>query len=176
MAEINLKLTEDDIKRLDESREASGMTRYAYALKLVKDATQKRRDPATIVAKEPAGDFKMVTATITIPDFIERAVAARAKANGMKRSPYIAAVLQAQTLKKPVMRHNELQAVLQSQRELAAIGRNLNQVARALNERFTETDKLKLGMLNDLKIAIEKQQDAISDLVRASRRSWRADE
>lgn len=176
MTRLTLSFNEDDLKRLDALCKSSGMTRYATATKLIKDGIRKPQDPESISAKEPTGDFKMVTATITLPDFIERAVVARAKANGMKRSPYIAAVLQAQTLKKPVMRHNELQAVLQSQRELAAIGRNLNQVARALNERFTETDKLKLGMLNDLKIAIEKQQCAISDLVRASRRSWGADE
>lgn len=176
MTKISLSLNDDDIKRLDKQREANGLTRYAYALKLVRDGGMKQKDPERILASEPVVDFKMVETNFTMPDFLKKTVVARAKAAGMKTSPYIAALLQAHTLRKPVLRHNELQAILQSQRELAAIGRNLNQVARALNERFSETDRLKLGMINDLKVAIDKQQKTISDVVRASLRSWGVDE
>ncbi|MDO8336483.1 MAG: plasmid mobilization relaxosome protein MobC [Candidatus Saccharibacteria bacterium] len=176
MTVISLKLNEDETRRLDDVRLLSGLTRYAFAMSLVRGGISQKIDHRTILAKEPIGDFKMVETNITMPDFIKKAVVLRSKAIGMKTSPYIAAVLQAQTLRKPMLRHNELQALVMSQRELSAIGRNLNQIARALNDKFTESDRLKLELLLELKAKIEIQKDAISAVLRASLRSWGVDE
>ncbi|ENB0120699.1 plasmid mobilization relaxosome protein MobC [Escherichia coli] len=43
----------------------------------------------------------------------------------------------------PVLTDEEVNTVRESCRQLGAIGRNLNQVARALNIEFRESDKLK---------------------------------
>lgn len=176
MPRISLLFNEDDTKQLTALAKASGQSNYAFAKALIKEQIEKRGNAEEIIAKEPVGDFEMVTATITLPDFIKKAVVLRAKTIGMKTSPYIAAVLQAQTLRKPMLRHNEVQALVLSQRELSAIGRNLNQIARALNDKFTESDRIKLNLLTDLKDKIEVQKDAISAVLRASLRSWGVDE
>ncbi|WP_159332485.1 plasmid mobilization relaxosome protein MobC [Klebsiella pneumoniae] len=50
----------------------------------------------------------------------------------------------------PVLTDEEVNTVRESCRQLGAIGRNLNQVARALNIEFRESDKLKQEAIEKL--------------------------
>ena len=70
------------------------------------------------------------------------------------------------------MGDTELQELRASNRELAAIGRNLNQIAKALNEAFHETERVRLDRLTELGRAIEGNRVAIQSLVRASQNTW----
>ena len=70
------------------------------------------------------------------------------------------------------MDDTELQGLRTSNRELAAIGRNLNQIAKALNEAFHETERVRLDRLAELSRAIEGNRMAIQSLVRASQNTW----
>jgi len=98
----------------------------------------------------------------------------RAKAKGMKFSRWVAALVQSNLMRDAVLSTDEIQLLNASNRELAAIGRNLNQIAKALNERFHETDRIKLEHLNELNKAIEQHDKTIRRLIRASQQSWEA--
>jgi hypothetical protein len=72
----------------------------------------------------------------------------------------------------PVLTEIELLAVEAVNRELGAIGRNINQIARALNEAHFQTERVRLDRLTELSEKIDSTREAIRGLVRASRNSW----
>lgn len=109
-----------------------------------------------------------------LPQFLVNEIDLRAKAKGMKFSRWVAALVQSNLMRDAVLSTDEIQMLNASNRELAAIGRNLNQIAKALNERFHETDRIKLEHLNELNKAIEQHDKTIRRLIRASQQSWEA--
>jgi ABC-type uncharacterized transport system ATPase subunit len=72
------------------------------------------------------------------------------------------------------MAAQEIQALLASSRELAALGRNINQIAHALNSAFHETERVKLEQLAAVHGAVLENRAAIRALVRASQNAWDA--
>lgn len=114
--------------------------------------------------------------TVRMPRFLMEAATARGKVKGMAPSRWVAALVQSHLTRQPVMTDDELAGLLASNRELAAVGRNINQIARALNEAFHETERVKIERLAQLRDAIVKQRAAMRALVRASQNSWVADD
>lgn len=114
--------------------------------------------------------------TVRMPRFLMEAAAARGKVKGMAPSRWVAALVQSNLTRQPVMTDDELAGLLAANRELAAVGRNINQIARALNEAFHETERVKIERLAQLRDAIVKQRAAMRALVRASQNSWVADD
>jgi predicted DNA binding CopG/RHH family protein len=112
--------------------------------------------------------------TVRMPRFLMEAVNARGRLKGMAPSRFITAMIQSNLTKQPVMTGEELNALQETNRELVAIGRNLNQIARSLNGNFYETERIKLDSLRELKQVINKNVDEIRNLVRASNNSWNA--
>ena len=112
--------------------------------------------------------------TVRLPRFLLDATQARAKSQGMAPSRWVAALVQSNLSRQPVMTEAELLELRASNRELAAIGRNLNQVAKALNESFHQSDRVKIETLNALAASLEQQRQSIRDLVRASQQTWGA--
>lgn len=113
--------------------------------------------------------------TVRMPRFLMEAVNARGRLKGMAPSRFVTAMVQSNLTKYPVMTGEELIVLQATNRELSAIGRNLNQVAKSLNGGFHEAERVKLDKLKELKQAIEKNINEIRNLVRASNNSWSAD-
>lgn len=114
--------------------------------------------------------------TVRMPRFLMEAATARGKVKGMAPSRWVAALVQSNLTRQPVMTDDELAGLLATNRELAAVGRNINQIARALNDAFHETERVKIERLAQLRDAIVKQRAAVRALVRASQNSWTADD
>ena len=60
--------------------------------------------------------------------------------------------------------------------EFSAIGRNINQIARRLNETAHEANCVRLEDLAHLDQIIIKTRNVVRKLVSASRQAWKADE
>jgi hypothetical protein len=118
----------------------------------------------------------IVRTTVRMPRFLAEAASARAKSKGMALARWIAALVQSNLTHQPVMTDNELTVLLAGNRELAAVGRNLNQIARALNEAFHETERVKLETLAELREVITQHRAAVRALVRASQNAWETDD
>lgn len=114
--------------------------------------------------------------TVRMPRFLMEGTKARAKSKGMAPSRWVTALVQSNLTRQPVMSDDELAGLLASNRELAAIGRNLNQIARALNEAFHETERVKLEKLAELRQVITENRLAVRALVRASQNAWESDD
>lgn len=124
------------------------------------------------VQKPKGENLDLVYTPTLLPHYIKEAAIERAKSKGMRLGRWIAALIQSNVLGKPVVVHDEVSALRESNRNLLAIGRNVNQIARALNENFYETDRVKIEMLIEIDNAIEANVERITDLVRTSRKAW----
>lgn len=111
--------------------------------------------------------------TVRMPLYVLTAAKDRAKIVGMTASRWVAALVQSNLASKPVLTDAELQAVDVATRELAAIGRNINQIARALNEAHFEAERVRLDRLDELAELVKNTRDEIRALARASRNAWR---
>ena len=114
--------------------------------------------------------------TIRVPSFVYQAVSARSVMYGMKPSKWVAALVQSNVSRMPVFSEKELGVLEASNRELFAIGRNINQMARVLNEAHFKTEQVRIEKLAELAAYIRKTRDSIRGLIRASRGVWRDEE
>lgn len=112
--------------------------------------------------------------TVRMPGYLLEATKTKAKAKGMTPSRYIAAMVQSNYTGKPVLSDDELTALRINSRELVAIGRNINQIARALNASFHEKDLVQLDALADLGQLIERNRKTILRFIDASQNAWEA--
>jgi hypothetical protein len=112
---------------------------------------------------------------VRLAGFLLAAAKDRAAARRMSTSRWIASLVQSNLIRDPVLTEPELLAVQAASRELAAIGRNLNQIARRLNDAFYETERVRIDLLSDLAESIKQERQAIRALVRASKQGWEAD-
>ena len=110
-----------------------------------------------------------------MPGFILEAAKEKGKAKGMATSRWIAALVQSNIAKNPVMAEQELITLKATIRELTAIGRNINQMARALNESRNNIDKVNLDTLYFLGDSLKRNLSAVRELVRASQQVWEAE-
>lgn len=101
----------------------------------------------------------------------------RAKAEGFtSRTAWLTAVAMANLNREPVLTESEIQALRTSNRELAAIGRNLNQIAKVLNTEFRESDKLNRQAVLALSEKIDSHREEVAGLLQRNLNKWGIDE
>ena len=99
---------------------------------------------------------------------IERAAARL----GWKRNTWLIGQIRAQLFREPRTTEQERAALMKSTAELRAIGRNLNQIARALHKGGAEADRLSLERLERLHGIICRHADRVSGLLQAAEHRW----
>lgn len=148
---------------------ARGLTTNELILSLV--ARELEASAVPPAAPEP-GDPTPKRVSLTLPAFVCDLAAVRARSRAMKTARWIAALVQSNLLTDPVLFEDELREVDRTARQLAALGKNLNQVAKALNQAHFETERVKLSELTSLRRAVTESRDAIRSLIRSSRNVW----
>jgi Bacterial mobilisation protein (MobC). len=151
------------------NRKESELLRELITL-AIESKTARQYSPVLISAEPKAKKMRRVT--VRLPGFILDAAKTRARTRGMPTSRWIAFLVQSHLLQTPVMAGDELRALSDCNYELAAIGRNLNQIARILNADQSETNRLKLDLIKVLQTSVTETQQAIRKLVRASNNKW----
>jgi hypothetical protein len=165
-------LVDTSIKAAFKSRaKAMSLSESDLLRVVVLDALGKAGKTPAVVAPN-ADDAETDRINVRMAAFLLKNVRKRAKAKAMSTSRWIASLVQSNLMRDPVMSDAEIEALRASNRELAAVGRNLNQIARALNDNFNETDRLKLELLDVLLESIKDNRTAIRTLVRASQKVW----
>jgi hypothetical protein len=112
--------------------------------------------------------------TVRLPAYVWDAARTRAAAVGMAPSRWMANLVQSHVSNTPVLTDAELLTLEAALRELTAVGRNVNQIARALNQAHFETERVRLDYLSLLNDSITATRDEVRGLVRASRNAWGA--
>jgi len=172
--ELKARVGQDTRETFRQRANARGTTESELLRALVmaeigKDLTEEKQPETN---QEKIGVERI---TVRMPSFLMQAAKEKGKAKGMAPSRWITALVQSNLAKKPVMADQELLALKANIRELTAIGRNINQMARALNESRSNTEKVRLDMLALLDETLKTNLSLIRDLVRASQQAWEAD-
>ena len=89
------------------------------------------------------------------------------------RSAYLANLLHAHVDRRPVFCHDEVNAVREVARQLADIGRNVNQIARKVN---IDPDSADLNSFDFelVRMLLDVEMAAVKELVHANLRTWGA--
>ncbi len=101
----------------------------------------------------------------------EQLLQARAAARGMRPATYVSALTRAHLRRLAPLPKDELLALRQSIGELAAIGRNLNQIARAANDGGRLPGSAREDFRAMLKVC-EALRDSTKTLLKANLASW----
>ena len=97
----------------------------------------------------------------------------KAKKEGFeKATKWIRSLVMSVLYKDPILTDKEMTVLRESRSSLASIGRNFNQVTRAINIDFRESDKLKFEMIEDLKKMLEEHKKHTTVLVQKSASRW----
>jgi hypothetical protein len=94
-----------------------------------------------------------------------------ARAAGFTVNRWIVAMICAQLSSTPQFGERELAALAVSNSQLAAIGRNLNQIARALNAHDL-VEPYRFRVLETLKIEVDAHLDKVNRAIRANLDRW----
>lgn len=122
-----------------------------------KGLTEPKTDKVTI--RLLPGDIKKMTA--------------RAKAEGFpSRTTWLTNFVLSVLNDDPILTDAEVNTLRASNRELAAIGRNLNQVARAINIDFREGNQITVSAIEALAKRIETHKDVVAELMSKSVNRW----
>jgi hypothetical protein len=108
--------------------------------------------------------------TLTLPVFIVDLARERASGKGMALSRWIASLIQSHVFQPPVLTTTELKYLNESNRQMRAIGVNLNQIARAFNK--LDIDIRKLKNLDAVETLVRENLSVMERLLRAVNRSW----
>jgi hypothetical protein len=124
------------------------------------------------------GRLEIEQTSIRLPGFLTDKVKERAKYKGMSVGRWLAGLVQSNLACEPVLNEREVILVRAMNRQLAAIGRNVNQIARALNmdTHSAERSQVDLNILKEVPASIELARKVITRLIRNTQRGWVADE
>jgi hypothetical protein len=91
----------------------------------------------------------------------------------MTPSRWVVALVRGHLTQEPQIGQSELEALLQATTALRAIGRNLNQVTKALNIAPHERQRIRADLIESIDAAVEDQTAAISKVLAANIERWR---
>lgn len=167
---------DDKLKRAFKRRaKAKGLSESELLRRIVLQelgADSEIHEPATGEGE----DATLKRMTVRIPAFLEKPMDRRATQKGMKASRWVSALVQSNLMADPVSTDREVEVLRAVNRELAAVGRNVNQIAKHLNTAFYENERVNLDALARTPKLIEAVQLAVRRLVRASKQGWAVDE
>ncbi len=169
--QIGCTLGKGLLTKVDQVAKQQGMTRDTFLKSaLLERLNEKHPQRPSIREFEPDDLLKQIT--VRIPNFLMRRLQYKAQAMQMKISPWISCLIQSTLIKEPVLMHNQDMKLERSNRELAAIGRNLNQIARSMHQNLNHNIELSLSEIELLKKAVETNKLAIREIVAVSQQRW----
>ncbi|CAN0639451.1 Plasmid mobilization relaxosome protein MobC [Burkholderia cepacia] len=101
-----------------------------------------------------------------------RAVAAIAAAEGFSVNSWIVALIRARLTGSPQFGQGELEQLASSNSRLLAIGRNLNQITRALNAAPTDLARFRPEVIESLASEIKSHTTTVGALVQSNVQRW----
>ena len=93
----------------------------------------------------------------------------------VSQSNWVRASIMANLNREPVLTADEIHALRESNRQLAAVGRNLNQIARVLNIDYRYSDKFTREMIQVLDAKFEKHKAMVNELINKNCKRWELD-
>lgn len=95
-----------------------------------------------------------------------------ARAEGFPVTKWIIALIRARLLGHPQFGQLELEALARSNQQLLAIGRNLNQLAKALNTSPHDRRAFRVDLITELSSRIQSHTKTVSSVMRGNLERW----
>lgn len=169
-AHISFRVTSETRARLQSLAALQGITDSAF-LRQVLYLALRGSEPIEGPAPPPADPVGRNRLSVCLSGDDRRLVKERAAARGMASTTYVALVLRAHLSGNAPIPKAEYQLLRQSVHELTAVGRNLNQIARALNLGGNATLPGRTDVFAMIKVA-EALRDHFKGLLKANEASW----
>lgn len=103
----------------------------------------------------------------------DRAVCQMAELEGYSPQRWIVALIRARLTGAPEFNESEVQALVKSTTQVAAIGRNLNQIAKALNANPNEAKYFRVEVISEVSKLINEHLHRTSALIAANVDRWK---
>jgi hypothetical protein len=172
---ISARVAEETKRRVHEAARAQLLTESIWLRKVVEAALQASgsTSSASPLGSSPRdhGASKRVYVRLRAEDRL--LLCERAAARGMPAATYLSVLARSHLRDLAPLPREELQALKRSVAELGAIGRNLNQLARAANE-GGRTAAANLGDLRVFLKVCEGLRDHVKGLIKVNLGSWRS--
>jgi antitoxin component of RelBE/YafQ-DinJ toxin-antitoxin module len=168
--EISTRVTEDTKASFIKLAENQGLTESELLQLIITRAINNQAPPKAVIEKEMS--VEMTALKIYLPKFLIVKVKERARMRGMSATRFIKSLVQSHLIQPPVLIDSAIIAAERSDRELAAVGNNLNQIARKINESAFKIDLVKLETLEEVKQAVKSVRASIDGLIRISHGVW----
>jgi metal-responsive CopG/Arc/MetJ family transcriptional regulator len=174
---IKATISEEEGEQFAEAlRDSEHGSRSSYLRQIINEHLAKVNNRELVKGIEPkdVNDLKQENFPIRINKFLKDEADKRAETYGIKRAQWIRNLIQANLTKKPVLLEKSINEIRTANRELAAIGRNINQLTKVLNRsiELDFSDQVSHQHLIELKTEIEKNRAAINHLVKVSNGVW----
>ncbi|AOJ91796.1 hypothetical protein WK22_02125 [Burkholderia multivorans] len=88
------------------------------------------------------------------------------------RGTYLAYLFDVHLSGQPRLTEEELQALREATAQLSAVGRNVNQIARALNTSLDEAHQARALNFEHLERLIDLERERVKAAIRANLKSW----
>lgn len=100
------------------------------------------------------------------------AVEKRAEGWGMTPYTWTARLIRAHLIKEPQLSQDETKALREATRELSYVGRNLNQVAHALNMTMNAREKATMELIAGINAKVDEMRDSIKAVLDQNLNRW----
>ena len=139
--------------------------------RLIKQGVATNVVPGQAVVGEPEKPTIRKEVALTPSEFA--LVEAIAIVEGFSVTKWIVALIRARLTGSPQLGQNELELMARSNLQLMSIGRNLNQMAKALNTTPNEHSGFRVSLINDLVAAIKAHTKMVSGVMAANSERWK---
>lgn len=182
MAQIGTIVTDEIKAQFDLAARSRGTTSSRLAAAIIADflthgtvtARASRQTPWTPPVSVQAKNVETKTEQVFVrlePFYFEE-LGRLAQERLWYRGTYLANLLRAHITKSPVLCEAEINAVRQAARQLADLGRNINQITRKLNASLEHAHLVASLDLELVKMLIELESAAVRNLMQANVRGW----
>jgi predicted DNA binding CopG/RHH family protein len=168
--ELKTRVSEETKADFIKLAENHGLTE-SELLRLIITTALSNQEPQ-ITPKEKEIDIEITELKIRLPKFLIEQAKAKAKTQGMATTRWIKSLVQSNLIQPPVLTDSAIIALKETYRELAAVGNNLNQIARKLNESIFKIEMVKIEKLEEVKKEVKSVRAAIDELIKVSRNGW----
>jgi len=170
---ISARVTAESKQRFAELARRQGLSQSSFIKRLVETALASVApvDPLSDEPSKPLPQNGRISVRLPPDDLI--LLRERARARTMASSTYITFLVRVHLRSLPPLPTEEFLALRKCVMEVAAIGRNFNQMARALNAGERSTGPDRADLLKLLR-ALEALRDHFRKLLDANFRSWEA--
>ena len=185
MATIGASVSAETKAEFDSVAHARGATPSRLAASIIEDFLKREADntpsllpapapmppPLASVAAEP-GKAKTRQVFVRLEPYYHDELIRLANERVWFPASYLANLFAAHVDRRPVLCNAEINAVRQVARQLADMGRNINQIARKLNTSLEHAHLVASIDFEVVKMLIELETNAVKDLMKANVRGW----